>query len=110
MTRKRSLSKAEMFTESLERPNDPLLTAVKVKNRSDGILEFKSTLESFSDLEEVKAWKVWTLAVNEEKVIPHHYWTVSRVDGGAQCEYQVSHAPKGESDFIYKKKARGLSV
>jgi hypothetical protein len=100
----RHTEKHDPLHAKLDRPSDPMLSAIKVKNKGSGVLRFVSTLELFSDLEEAKDWKDFVFESGEEKVLPHHYWTVTSLTG-APCDYVVSHAPVG-SDFIYKRRDR----
>lgn len=93
---------ADYLQETLDRPNDPMLTAIGVESQSNGVLIFVSTLELNSELEEAPHWKTFRLESGEKKVLPHHYWSVSSING-ADCCYKAFAAPK-DSDFIYKRR------
>ena len=91
---------ADPLQANMERPSDPMLTAIKLTNESDAPLHFISTLEKNSILEETAHWKLKILSPGESEIFPHCYFECSREDGG-ECQYRWEPAPRG-SDFIYK--------
>jgi len=99
--------KADYFQETLDRPTDPMLTAIGIKNDSPGVLVFVSTLELNSELEEAPAWKTFRLEAGEKRIAPHHYWTVHPESGNTDCIYSAFAAPRN-SDFLYKRRVTSI--